>query len=333
MNAAPVTDNDSGRVASDVSCYECEQLSKRFDRGIRGLDRRHCTGCHCSRHFACASCGACLPDWHRWDRWYCSTTCRGRVRRERVAAQFERAAWEAEHPEEAATQRAEWEEWRASLRVLGAALGGGRSDRQVCEDALKDRAECCGYRKWGVGDFACGATFGPADTIYRRRRFPRSRVVGDGQEVVHYCDEHRCPHSRAEHEELRPGYTFRNCMCDPKEWDGPRPCEVCGRQVAVELYMHRGAVADRYRWDNVRHRPEEHRIRWVCGRACGRVIERAEAASRRLADRQARGNREPQVCETCRRPFRSVRVDARHCSNACRQRAFRQRKANGEPIV
>src|SRR5262249_3300269 len=32
------------------------------------------------------------------------------------------------------------------------------------------------------------------------------------------------------------------------------------------------------------------------------------------------------TCETCNREFTARRVDARYCSSACRQRAYRQRK-------
>jgi hypothetical protein len=34
------------------------------------------------------------------------------------------------------------------------------------------------------------------------------------------------------------------------------------------------------------------------------------------------------ACEVCGRRFTGVRADARYCSNACRQTAYRQRKGN-----
>jgi hypothetical protein len=34
------------------------------------------------------------------------------------------------------------------------------------------------------------------------------------------------------------------------------------------------------------------------------------------------------ACEVCGRRFTGVRGDARYCSNACRQTAYRQRKGN-----
>jgi hypothetical protein len=55
----------------------------------------------------------------------------------------------------------------------------------------------------------------------------------------------------------------------------------------------------------------------VCGRAC----------LKRLKRRQARQEPEPVVCATCGTTFTPARSDARYCSNACRQRAHRQRHA------
>jgi predicted nucleic acid-binding Zn ribbon protein len=34
------------------------------------------------------------------------------------------------------------------------------------------------------------------------------------------------------------------------------------------------------------------------------------------------------ACEVCGRRFTGVRADARYCSNACRQTAYRQRQGN-----
>jgi predicted nucleic acid-binding Zn ribbon protein len=48
--------------------------------------------------------------------------------------------------------------------------------------------------------------------------------------------------------------------------------------------------------------------------------------TRKPLDRSAR-----HTCASCGRPFVGIRADARYCSNACKQRAYRQRReaANG----
>lgn len=46
------------------------------------------------------------------------------------------------------------------------------------------------------------------------------------------------------------------------------------------------------------------------------------------------GNRHKhRLCQTCGRTFETTRTDARTCSSACRQRAYRQRKALTAPAT
>jgi hypothetical protein len=63
---------------------------------------------------------------------------------------------------------------------------------------------------------------------------------------------------------------------------------------------------------------DEYSTRWVaCSRRC---YQRAWRASRRTI--------QTLTCEVCREPFQSPRSDARYCSNACRQWAYRLRRAS-----
>ena len=41
-----------------------------------------------------------------------------------------------------------------------------------------------------------------------------------------------------------------------------------------------------------------------------------------------RAERGTYTCACCEEPFLPIRADARYCSNACRQKDYRQRKAN-----
>jgi hypothetical protein len=88
------------------------------------------------------------------------------------------------------------------------------------------------------------------------------------------------------------------CRSKWREYRDPRPCENCGRNV--------------HQQNNLR----SHR-RTFCCEDCKKVVSIA-AARRRRAD--ARGARR---CET----FEPPRADGRFCSSACRQRAYRRRRA------
>lgn len=61
----------------------------------------------------------------------------------------------------------------------------------------------------------------------------------------------------------------------------------------------------------------------LCSDPCRDEFYRKLAAERRKA---ARANRETLNCETCNRPFEPRRTDAKHCSPACKQKAYRQRQ-------
>jgi hypothetical protein len=60
---------------------------------------------------------------------------------------------------------------------------------------------------------------------------------------------------------------------------------------------------------------------------CGKCAHDAELEERRELRRQARADR---PCQGCGRLFTGSRSDSRYCSNACRQRAYRQRQVELE---
>ncbi len=86
-------------------------------------------------------------------------------------------------------------------------------------------------------------------------------------------------------------------------WDGLATCVTCGRPV-VDL-----ARTARRHW-----RP-------ACCAACARAAANAE----RRVQHQER------ACSTCRAGFTPSRADTSHCSSACRQRAYRLRRAEAQP--
>ena len=79
------------------------------------------------------------------------------------------------------------------------------------------------------------------------------------------------------------------------------PCENCGRMITAPESLLR-----------------KH---WVCSQRCRKVIHRRR-------EREAREKqREGMVCDVCGTAFAPARLDARTCSSACRQKAYRRRKS------
>lgn len=82
----------------------------------------------------------------------------------------------------------------------------------------------------------------------------------------------------------------------PGEW---KKCPVCGRRVRFLDF----------RW---------RRRHYLCSTECGKGF-----------DPRPRKNptRSELECDGCGQTFSAIRSDARYCSSACRQRAYRQRRA------
>ena len=84
-----------------------------------------------------------------------------------------------------------------------------------------------------------------------------------------------------------------------------RPCEFCGRRVTI--------VND----------PRPRRRHVFCSKRCTWRAANRQTKALRAEARQSR------TCETCGRPFVPRRADAKRCSPACRQAAYRRRRAQG----
>ena len=65
---------------------------------------------------------------------------------------------------------------------------------------------------------------------------------------------------------------------------------------------------------------------WFCSEVCQAKARAAQARERR---REARDSR---TCEGCAKTFNPTRTDARFCSVACKQRAYRQRVTDNAPV-
>jgi len=338
---------DSSAIRND--CSVCKGYrppeSKRFN--LYGL---HCTTCHEVTHGACEECGTCLPDGHRYDRRYCSSSCRATAHKARQLLVLARSVWEAEHPEEAALQAKEQEEWLAAASAVMGALDSRSENRKS-----KDRQQ----REARLRAAECSDCQQPLDVVYRRHNGTHEQETGTpGAFVVPVCEACRC--SRHTYHRLwlcdrcRPGrstwdWTTRThnrswscpdagpdhvgtyCTdCHPHGWRDPAPCEGCARLVvnhdSVRPGYRRGVMLDGtdddVAWivdgDHYREIPADSIIRVFCSELCRRQVFRAEQKAKRepVADKR---------CDSCKAPFRPARADSRYCSNACRQKAYRDR--------
>lgn len=139
----------------------------------------------------------------------------------------------------------------------------------------------------------CDGDLGRHNVVYRTRvRLGRGLYGGTSWTIVPLC--RRC----------RP--------VGPEPWQawswdrGPEPCQTCSRPVL----------------NQVTRRVRRHTF---CSDTCEKEyhIQRQAAERRRKADLEKR-------CPVCEEDFTAGRSDARYCSNACKQRAYRRRKA-GKP--
>lgn len=84
-----------------IPCEGCQSAVPAIQRldGRRRPLTPHCITCHSPDHNACRQCGRCLPEWaprREWsdagriDRRYCSSACRQKAYRQRLAHGVER---------------------------------------------------------------------------------------------------------------------------------------------------------------------------------------------------------------------------------------------------
>jgi len=92
---------------------------------------------------------------------------------------------------------------------------------------------------------------------------------------------------------------------DPTDWYPPRACAGCRRPVSDPRRRRYGHPAPPRRWA-------------ACSFSCE---QRARYQARTAATRH-------KVCTVCGAAFTPPRADGRYCSPACRQRAYRQRRAS-----
>lgn len=159
----------------------------------------------------------------------------------------------------------------------------------------------------------CEAEIGPGERVWRIGVMHSSGTAW-GQRMENRCDDCRDDPGDGSHiphfvptppEEL--GY-------EPGDvgWrDLGEPCEACGRPV---LALHPAFKQTPPMYSD-RSPPAV-----VCDDRCRHEAQLARQRERRAAERRT-------DCAECGETFTPARSDAKYCSGACRQRAYRKRKA------
>jgi hypothetical protein len=104
--------------------------------------------------------------------------------------------------------------------------------------------------------------------------------------------------------------------CLPRNWIEGR-CEGCDRKVM--FHPHGNQRRSRPWLADPGWSPEGWHHTTFCSTRCRSLVNRMEAADRRAED--------PSLCEVCDEVIEGRRSDALHCSDACKQKAYRERKA------
>jgi hypothetical protein len=341
-----VTGNGSHPEASAVIRNACERCEKGWEREKEW----HCRTCHSDKHGACSWCKTCMPDRHRRDRRYCSATCRVRALEWRRSPEGR----EDERQYQAWLQSDEVKAWHGALGDLAEALGeasdakeiGGRLRRAlrtgetcaICECDLGDGpvywrpvyngltttlsesddqvraapvcAGCfCDHRVWG------GIIRGHQRQAWlceRCRPHWRGKWTWDPLFGSSYQRGWRCPEAGEHHRNLY-------CeQCHPAQWKAVQ-CSGCER--AVMLRPHGNRSYDYAAYDDEDADVPERWPRAFCSQRCRSRVDHDKAATRRIQARQEHG---PHQCGGCGEVLDGRRADARYCSGACRQRAYRQ---------
>ncbi len=150
----------------------------------------------------------------------------------------------------------------------------------------------------------CGAELAPSDTVVVWWAARRGDI---GNRFVPARGCKRCADAAWAEELARRGFSLRRALRliggEPELHARLASCHHCGREVAF-------MTATEYRTPYAR--------RAYCSDPC-------RDASRKLA--RSRRPRPLGICETCGATFVPTRSDAKTCSPACRQKAYRQRAA------
>jgi hypothetical protein len=297
--------------------YGCTRLKLDIAGGFLRFTV-HCVNCHGDDHRSCYRCGVCIlamrkvPGWRYWkpntNRWYCSTTCRVNAWKARQATVTDNGL----APVRTTVTR------NATADPVDAEVRRGFGDT---------RAGRCRYEAWksrvAWGDNALSGPVPRTDDEWATY-LNRSIIIGsiDAAEFCANCERDIEPDEFVERREL--GYsswrrgsppTHGGVLCEDCSTADPlhrRDCEGCGRPTVDR---------SRHRW--VYDPGIGPNRRTFCSRRCKDAHYR-HRRQHRLAEERAQAG--PHRCADCDEIMDGQRSDARYCSSACRQRAYRARR-------
>jgi hypothetical protein len=340
-----VTANASHSEVSTVTRNECEECKRN------PFWEHHCKTCHADDHNACSQCGGCMPAKNRLDRKYCSSTCRVRAHKWRKSpeAKAEEEAWRKSDDFEG------FKDWKKGLHALAVAMDGGeqqhqrRMDRCQRFQRARSTAEICA---------GCGRDLEHAIVFLRSVGTGMDRGIGTEQshrtaavcadcicsrQGEHWlCEDCQAQGRRWRHDRHLGGYWVRSWYCrhagpdhvgnycgdcHPTGWQQGR-CAGCERVVMYKSHGNRRFITPM--WGNGKPvrapgaKAEDYGGQSIvyCSTRCRSLVNRTEAAMRRAEDRG------PRRCEECNEVIDGLRADARYCSQPCRQKAYRRRRAS-----
>lgn len=222
-----MTDNTSVSDTEPLAVTDCRECRDgwwftrryRFQRNYfrQVVYENHCATCHVNdKHSACESCGACLPDYHRTDQRFCSSTCRVAGMKQRQQARVEYEEWRHTNPDEAA----ELDKHVAVLNGMDELIA--RTDPDLARDkrrrqkdierTLARRVPCAG---------GCGRLVQPAPE-YRWENYRRVKV--DEPVSCRKCSTEpiRCPECHREFMPSRSDARYCTAVCRQRAYRSRR---------------------------------------------------------------------------------------------------------------
>jgi hypothetical protein len=146
--------------------------------------------------------------------------------------------------------------------------------------------------------FECERTIAPGETVYRVKVSTRNFFSGEfSKALAIHCEDCGRTFTTGQRERFRVGE--RVFYEAPKKFS-KEPCGYCQRNVFTESTARDANVI-------------------LCSWRCSRHYYTALDRERRFEQRK------DTVCQTCGDEFTPKRADAKHCSPACKQKAYRDK--------
>jgi hypothetical protein len=183
-------------------------------------------------------------------------------------------------------------------------------------------------RLWHVE--ICGLseeTFNLGPIVMREQALQLDDPFADKRKFGPHGQYAKCEHCRAVFESLG----LRLCSVCSKSSSGIRVrcCEECGASLPPTGRKSRRFCSDACRQKVRRREPSVTDFVTLTPREVPRIPEpsvsvTAPKAEQGLSDPKIRNAPSPTRCPACERSFQPARKNAKYCSDACRQRAYRQ---------